>query len=143
MAMRRLSVAIIGRGLRETGNPAEDGMHARRKHQCLCFPRCQRRTGEQHVPASQQVVVFADAGVPRYWPGFARHRRVVHAYAECLEQATVCGHVVAGAQHDHIARDDIFGRNHDNRTVTLRSDLMWQQTLECGHRLLGPVLLPE
>jgi len=75
--------------------------------------------------------------------GLLRYRRVVHAYAECLEQTAVCRHVITGAQHDHIAGDEIVSWNDDDCTVTLRSDLMWQQALERRHRLLGPVLLPE
>jgi hypothetical protein len=44
---------------------------ARGKHKRLRFAGGQRRAGEQDVAASQQVILVADAGVPRHRPGFS------------------------------------------------------------------------
>ena len=63
----------VGRALGETRNAAEDGVHAGREHQRLRFAGRHRRAGQQHVPASQQVIVVADAGVPRHRPRLSGH----------------------------------------------------------------------
>ena len=101
------------------------------------------------VPASRtfrlrsRSVLVADGRASRdTGPRFARDRGVVHAHAECLEQPAVGRHVVAGAQEDHVAGDDVFGRDDDHARHAA-PDLVWQQALQRGHRLFGPVFLPE
>ena len=78
-------------------------------------PVVTRRAGQQDVPAAQQVVFGRGPASRDTGRGFTRDRGVVHAHAECLDQPAVGGHVVAGAQQDHVAGHDILGREHDGR----------------------------
>jgi len=80
------------------------------------------------------------AGLPIQEPG---GNMIVDVGGGTTEVAVISLSGIVYSKSVRIAGDEIDSRNDDDCTVTLRSDLMWQQALECGHRLLGPVLLPE
>ena len=133
----------IDRRLGQMGDLPERGVHPGREYQRLCFTARHGRAGQEHVPAAQQVRFGRGSSVSRHRARFARDRGVVDANAKSFDQPAVGGHVIPCGQKDHIAGDNVLGREHDGCPVPQGPHLVRKQALQRGHRLFGAVLLPE
>ena len=99
------------------------------------FARRHRRARQQDVPAPQQVVSRPGAASRETGRASPVTVALFTRTPKAFDQPAVRGHVVAGAQEDHVAGHDVLGRDHDHRAS--RSALTWCGSSRCSAAIVS------
>jgi hypothetical protein len=133
-------------GLREVGNPAELGAHARGGYHAECLTGGERRAGEDHV-GQLCGSVFRRGGIglgaPGLWQRLSCERRVVYLDVEGFDQPTIGRYVIAFRQLNDIPGDKICAREIHLLAIAAHADQLGEESLQRRHRLVRTAFLPE
>jgi hypothetical protein len=134
--------ALLGGAAEQGGDAAHLGAHAGRGHHRPAPSPGHGRAAERHVgPVAERGQGRQGRAVLEHRLALARQRRLGHLQRGPPNQAPVGADGVAVAQDQHVAGDQLLGRDAHLLAVARDRRGRGGHPLQCGHRLLGLALL--
>ena len=133
-------------GLEEAGDAPQG-----RRHACLGDDGGAAAVHHGRAPEDSVAALRDEIAFPRqqrlgrllHGDGLARQRRLVEAQVGCLDQPSIGDHEVPRLEVQHVAHDDLRGRDRADLPVAGDAGDWQGHPPEGGHRPLRPVLLRE